>query len=844
MIGHTVGHYRILERLGGGGMGVVYKAEDTKLGRSVALKFLPPELTRDTEARARFIQEARAAAQLDHPNICTVYDVGEADDDRIWIAMACYEGETLRKVIDEKRLSIDEALRIAMQLAKGLSKAHSSGIVHRDIKPANAIVTPDGIVKILDFGLAKLEGASQITGAGRTLGTTMYMAPEQLKGEHVGPQADIWALGVVLFELLTGQRPFRGEYEQAAVYSILNEEPSSVSAIRPEAPKALEGIVRRMLRRDPRERYKSIDEVIADLDAFSGARSIPFAGASGAGKGRVVRSIAVAAILLLAAAALAFVASQSTRQAKPVEASAPRLPDKPVVGILPFQDISEESLAPMMGAGFANALSARLGAIEGLQTLSAAGEDLADGLSIGERCRKVGANLLLRGTLQRSGQTIRATWTIVNAEGRQLGGSYADVPVGELLALQDAVSRQLLDALSRPEALSAVAVQSGDSFAEDRYIQAIGYLTRYDDRASVDSAIEILETLGASPRIQAALGNAYLHRYLLSGREIDWAIRAREACKRAAAGNDDDPDVHRTLGKIAIATSKLDEAEAEFLRALELRPGDAETILAYADLLDRQNREKEAEEQILKAIALRPGNWSGHNRLGTFFVRRGRNAEALKAFGEAERLTPENNFVITNIGATLQSMGRYDEAVAAYQRSIRVRPTGPAYNNLGALLYYLGRYDDAVDAFERATALDPTDYQIWGGLGDSLRWSEKGKAKAPAAFRKAIELAEKELELSPRDPMLLSVLAVCQAKAGDTVRAVQTARLAVETAPENAIVSYYAGIAMEVAGQRQEAVTMIKYALEHGYTQEEARREPELRALINETNLLRGKGGA
>ncbi|MCM2315405.1 MAG: protein kinase, partial [Thermoanaerobaculia bacterium] len=267
MIGRTVGHYRVLEHLGGGGMGVVYRAEDTRLERMVALKFLPPELTRDEEARKRFLREARAASQLDHNNICTVYDVGEADG-QTWIAMAYYDGETLKKKIERGPMGLGEALAIAVQIARGLGKAHASRIVHRDVKPANVMVTADGVVKIVDFGLAKLTDASLITQSTQTLGTLAYMAPEQIRGEPVGPQADLWSLGVVVFELLAGQRPFRGEYSQAIAFSILNEQPVSLAELRPDAPAELERVVRKLLRKDPLQRYQNADEVIAELEAL------------------------------------------------------------------------------------------------------------------------------------------------------------------------------------------------------------------------------------------------------------------------------------------------------------------------------------------------------------------------------------------------------------------------------------------------------------------------------------------------------------------------------------------------------------------------------------------------
>ena len=268
LAGQIVAHYRVVELVGGGGMGVVYKSEDLRLNRTVALKFLPPELTRDPEAKARFLQEARSASVLDHPNICTIHEVGETDDGRLYLAMPCYDGETLRKRIERGPLPIDEATDIAQQIARGLSKAHRHGIVHRDIKPANLMVTSDGVVKILDFGLAKLAGSAAITRTGSSVGTPAYMSPEQARGEEVDHRADLWSLGVVLYEMVAGRRPFRGEHEQAVLFSLLNERPRPLHELRSDAPPELERIVDGLLTKEPGDRYPSVDGPLGDLTAL------------------------------------------------------------------------------------------------------------------------------------------------------------------------------------------------------------------------------------------------------------------------------------------------------------------------------------------------------------------------------------------------------------------------------------------------------------------------------------------------------------------------------------------------------------------------------------------------
>jgi tRNA A-37 threonylcarbamoyl transferase component Bud32/dienelactone hydrolase len=268
MIGKTIHHYKILEKLGSGGMGIVYKARDTKLDRFVALKFLPPYLSQAEHEKARFIHEAKAASALDHSNICSIYEIEETEHGQMFIAMACYEGESLKDKIGRGPLPIDEAIDIAIQIAQGLAKAHSKEIVHRDIKPANVLITEDGQVKIVDFGLAKLAGKTMLTREGTTLGTVAYMSPEQTRGTEVDHRTDIWSLGVVFYEMLTGDRPFKGGYEQAVMYSIMNEDPEPVKKLNPAVPPELQQIVNCALKKDRELRYSSAAEIVNDLEQY------------------------------------------------------------------------------------------------------------------------------------------------------------------------------------------------------------------------------------------------------------------------------------------------------------------------------------------------------------------------------------------------------------------------------------------------------------------------------------------------------------------------------------------------------------------------------------------------
>ena len=269
MIGNIIAHYKILKKLGEGGMGEVYLAYDTELDRKVALKFLPTQYTSDPEIKTRFKREAKAAAALNHPNIITVYEVGEYEN-RSYIAMEYVEGQSLAELLDKegKDLSFERIRDIATQVCEGLSKAHEADIVHRDIKPANILIDKDGRVKLADFGLAKLKGMSKLTKEASTLETVRYMSPEQTRGEEVDFRSDIFSLGVVLYEMIAGQLPFRGNYEAAVVYSIMNEEPEPLARYKAGVPAALQMIVDKVLRKDPRTRYQSAADMGADLKAL------------------------------------------------------------------------------------------------------------------------------------------------------------------------------------------------------------------------------------------------------------------------------------------------------------------------------------------------------------------------------------------------------------------------------------------------------------------------------------------------------------------------------------------------------------------------------------------------
>jgi tetratricopeptide (TPR) repeat protein len=372
MIGRTISHYRIIRKLGEGGMGIVYEAEDTKLGRMVALKFLPPEWMRDADARARFLHEARSAASLNHPNICTIHEIDEAED-QTFIAMALVDGESLRDRIERRPLRMSDALDIAIQIAEGLAAAHAKGVVHRDVKPGNVMVTPEGHARIMDFGLAKSRGQTRLTRTGSTTGTTAYMSPEQARGENVDQRADMWSFGAMLYEMVTGQRPFRGEHEQAVIHAILNAEPEPMTALRTGVPMELERITRKAMAKRPDERYQHMDDLVADLKALKRssesatmtgpAAATPRAQGHPGSRPNGLRRAVVALLLVIAAASVVVVTVRLKRDAAATRA------DRVVVA--PFENRTGDAALDAIGSMAADWITtglAQMGTIDVVPT--------------------------------------------------------------------------------------------------------------------------------------------------------------------------------------------------------------------------------------------------------------------------------------------------------------------------------------------------------------------------------------------------------------------------------------------------------------------------------------------
>jgi TolB-like protein/Tfp pilus assembly protein PilF/predicted Ser/Thr protein kinase len=637
VIGETVSHYRIINKLGEGGMGVVYKAEDTKLKRTVALKFLPAGLTRDPEARMRFVREAQAAAALNHPNICTIYEIGE-DDGRTFIAMECVEGRDLRDVIREAPLALDNALDIALQIAEGLSAAHERGIVHRDIKPANVLLTPRGRVKLMDFGLARIAGAAHLTRSGVTVGTVAYMSPEQARGQDVDRSTDVWAVGVVLSEMLTGRRPFRGASEQAVIHSILNDEPEPVSAAVLEAPAALEGVIAKALTKDPAARYQGADELAADLKALS---------------------------------------------KEPASSAPTRLVDsagsQPSVGVLSFADMSPGKDQEYFCDGMAEEIINALTNIGGVQVSSrtAAFQFKGQGYDIQEIGRKLKVQTVLEGSVRKAGNRLRITAQLVTvADGYHLWSERFDRDMEDVFAIQDEISLAIVDKLKvrllGADKAKLVKRHTENLEAYNLYLRGRWlWNTRTED--GIGRAIEYFEkAIQAAPDYAlayAGAADAYndLMNYSLSPPENAYP-RAKEAALKALALDDELAEAHAALGAI-LCEQEWDwaGAERELRRAIELNPNYADAYHGLGGLMSYVGRFDEAVAAMNRAVELDPLSLVINRNIVYELELAGRFDEALDAAKRAADLDPDYDFLHLMTGIVYVGMSMFDEALAEFE---------------------------------------------------------------------------------------------------------------------------------------------------------------------------------
>ena len=865
--GDRVGDYQILGFVGAGGMGVVYRALDLKLQRTVALKFLPHELVTASAEKDRFLREARTASSLDHANIGVIHGIEEDADGRTYIIMAYYEGETLSRKLLRGPLPPEQIADYAIQMARGLAEAHARTVVHRDIKPSNVIVTQQNVVKIVDFGLARVTSTSVSTQSLGTSGTLGYMSPEQTLGRPVDERTDIWSLGIVIAEMASGHNPFHRDTAPATIVAILNEAPQ----LPEEIPIDLRSIIYHALSKDAPTRYRTCREMLADLEAF---RSNLQAGSQPARSSRTSAARTAAALRqsIERASSQMLLPSQdrpSTRlrwlaalgAVAIVLAIASFLPAvrsyiagifgrrQEHVAVLPFENVGGDPANEAVSQGLMDSLTSRLSNLDvGRQSLwivpasEVRRQKIVDPSSAR---REMGATLAVKGSIEREGKDIHLTLNLIDAKNlRQIGSVALEDRAGDLASLQDeAVAR--LARLMHINVTAAMLRDTGGTVtpaAYEDYLSALGYMQRYDKPGNLDLALAALENaVKTDPRFAlgyAALGQAYQLKYVVDPNP-KWIDEASANCQRALELDNRLPASYVTLGRIHDDSGKYDLAAQEFQHALDLNPRDADALNGIAVTYEKAGRVQEAEAAFQKAVALRNDYWDGYNALALFYDRQGKYPEALKAIQRAIELTPDNAQAYSNLAAIYIDVSDakvIPEAEAALKKSIQLSPSYAAYANLGLLYSQEKRYTESAEFTEKALALNDKNYRVWENLAVAYERLNQPE-KAAIARERELALVESDAKTRPKDGELQSYLGLLYAKKRMPDEADQHLQAALALRGDDQVVLENVAEAYEDLGRRSQALQYIEKALDKGYPVEDIRTNPAFTGLLADPNF-------
>jgi serine/threonine protein kinase/tetratricopeptide (TPR) repeat protein len=697
LVGLTVLHYKIVEKLGEGGMGVVYRADDTKLRRTVALKFLPHAIVPHESDRVRFLREARAAAALNHPGICSVIDILDHDGEQ-FIVMEYLEGESLRARIVRGEIPAREAVQYAMQIADAVAEAHRKGVIHRDIKPENVVVSPAGRVKVMDFGLARSTASTRITRDGAVAGTVAYMSPEQARGETVDVRTDIWSFGVLLYEACTGVLPFASAYDQAMVYGILHETPRSPRILNPALPEPLERIILRCLAKSPRERYATMEECLADLRAIDGVRDSTGSppAMSGAPRRRLTRFAPIVlgiAVLLVASILFWPHARQGDGRSS--------------IAVLPFKNLNDHAEDAFFAEGLTEDIISELGTVRGLKVIGRSSVMRYDRSEkpIQDIASELGAATLLEGSVRHYGDNLRVVARLVDrATGEDLWRESYDRNLRDILTIQGDISRRIAAALrfqiladsasSKGKPLNLEAWRLYQKGRSEWYKRSAGGI-----RAAID---DFEKSVAADPEFAPAHAGLADALALLGDNGV-LEVRPAEAFRKA---------------------------KVEALKAIALDDNLAEAHASLGHLQMHQFEWAQAERSLRRAVDLNPSSPIAQVHLGLYCSAVGKMDEARERFQNALLVDPLSIFTTSTAAAVYLRMGRSDSAVAILDRMLRIEPSSPRLHFVRGWAYStMGRPDDAVREFQiaRLTQNDAEvrvalarAYALAGRRGDAL----------------------------------------------------------------------------------------------------------------------------
>ncbi len=829
--------YRIECLLGQGGMGKVYKAYDKDVDRNVALKIVRPEFSLNAGMMQRFRVELLLASQITHRNILRIHDLGDVDGVK-FISMAWVDGGDLFDAMKAGRMVFDRVVSIARQVCEALEAAHSAGIIHRDLKPRNILLDSNDRVFVMDFGLAKsLEGDTSMTRTGDVVGTPLYMAPEQIEGEELDGRADIYAIGLILYEMATGARPFDGKTSMQLMHARLTQPPKDLRTANPDVPEWFARVVTKCIQKDPAVRYQNAREIVADLDAAIGPAIPKQKGQSRFGKNSRFIAAGVAAMALAGAGTYFYPQVREALFPAPIAK----------VALMPFVAAGNGDDLKFQAQGINDSMAAKLSPISSIRLLPATAVDYASRNN--NAFDKIGATQIVEGSIQESAGRISVSVKITDRTGKDPWSRSFPGDPKDLITLEDQIGSALIDQLARratnAEKAKSSAHVTNNAEAYALYVQGRAVSRGKRDEKTATQAVDLYRSaIDKDPGFALAytgLAVASLYMYDLT-KQNKWATDGLAAAQRAEGLAPTIPEVITAVGSAYLASGQNQLAVTEFERAVSLSPDSDEFHRRLGNAYAAVHRDADAMKEFDKAVQLNPYAWTNYNYIGLAAIRSGDYDKALDAFSKVIKLEPQNASGISNTAVIYYQKGEWDKAIPWFQKALDLDKAALKYSNLGTVNLYAGHYDEARKLFEAAVEKTPNGYLYTGNLADA--WQALGNRDlAQKYYGKAISLGFDAFKVNPRDTDVLAYLALNHAKTGKFAEATDFIGRARAISPDDSFLLYTQGVVEALAGQTGKAIPDLRQAFQKKYGIREAmsdpllngfRATPEWKALIGE----------